>query len=307
MTNARRVEPETSPSEELTLLLFGYLQSLGARANFAVLGDWLTQLLPPGVALSATIPRAPLPSPSLAEVAYAFRTLVSAASRSKAGAIYTPPALAHFMVEPRLAELPLAQIPTVLDPACGSGVFLISAGEHFFKRHPSAARTINSRATFIASSLFGVDQSPAAVATTRFFLQLLCLPDNLPTLPTKNELPRFQHNIIVGNALIGPAKQQELFAPINEIERNTLDLNAVPVLKEKSHLPVIVDPSHGIGVRRHVATMACAAVAAGADGIIIEVHSCPEKALSDGAQTLSFAEASELYARLRQLEMVMAV
>jgi 3-deoxy-7-phosphoheptulonate synthase len=88
--------------------------------------------------------------------------------------------------------------------------------------------------------------------------------------------------------------------------RNTLDLNAVPVLKEKSHLPVIVDPSHGIGVRRHVATMACAAVAAGADGIIIEVHSCPEKALSDGAQTLSFAEASELYARLRQLEMVMA-
>lgn len=88
--------------------------------------------------------------------------------------------------------------------------------------------------------------------------------------------------------------------------RNTLDLNAVPVLKEKSHLPVIVDPSHGIGVRRYVATMACAAVAAGADGIIVEVHSCPEKALSDGAQTLSFAEASELYARLRQLELLMA-
>jgi 3-deoxy-7-phosphoheptulonate synthase len=81
--------------------------------------------------------------------------------------------------------------------------------------------------------------------------------------------------------------------------RNTLDLNAVPILKEKSHLPVIVDPSHGIGLRRHVGTMALAAVMAGADGIIVEVHEQPEKALSDGAQTLDFEEAGALYGQLR--------
>jgi 3-deoxy-7-phosphoheptulonate synthase len=68
--------------------------------------------------------------------------------------------------------------------------------------------------------------------------------------------------------------------------RNTLDLNAVPVLKQISHLPVIVDPSHGTGVSRYVAAMARASLAAGADGLIVEVHPCPKEALSDGAQSL---------------------
>jgi 3-deoxy-7-phosphoheptulonate synthase len=68
--------------------------------------------------------------------------------------------------------------------------------------------------------------------------------------------------------------------------RNTLDLNAVPVLKALTHLPVLVDPSHGIGLRNHVAAMARAGVAAGADGIIVEVHPHPEKALSDGPNAL---------------------
>ncbi|HOM29793.1 MAG TPA: 3-deoxy-7-phosphoheptulonate synthase [Deltaproteobacteria bacterium] len=68
--------------------------------------------------------------------------------------------------------------------------------------------------------------------------------------------------------------------------RNTLDLSAVPVLKEKTHLPVIVDPSHGTGHARYVEAMAYAAVAAGADGIMIEVHPRPEEALSDGPQSL---------------------
>lgn len=76
--------------------------------------------------------------------------------------------------------------------------------------------------------------------------------------------------------------------------RNTLDLNAVPYLKEKTHLPVIVDPSHGIGVRRFVSPMALAGVAAGADGTLIEVHERPEEAKSDGAQTLNFEEARAL-------------
>jgi 3-deoxy-7-phosphoheptulonate synthase len=68
--------------------------------------------------------------------------------------------------------------------------------------------------------------------------------------------------------------------------RNTLDLNAVPVLKAESHLPVVVDPSHGIGIRSHVLPMARAAVAAGADGLILEVHPEPNRALSDGMQSL---------------------
>jgi 3-deoxy-7-phosphoheptulonate synthase len=81
--------------------------------------------------------------------------------------------------------------------------------------------------------------------------------------------------------------------------RNTLDLNAVPVLKSLTHLPVIVDPSHGIGLRAHVPAMARAAVGAGADGLIIEVHPCPEKALSDGQQSLTPEEFAGLMAQVR--------
>lgn len=81
--------------------------------------------------------------------------------------------------------------------------------------------------------------------------------------------------------------------------RNTLDLNAVPILKEKSHLPVIVDPSHGIGLRQHVSTMALAGVMSGADGIIVESHHDPENAFSDGQQTLYYQEAEKLYKQLK--------
>ncbi|GIV33668.1 MAG: 3-deoxy-7-phosphoheptulonate synthase [Chitinophagales bacterium] len=81
--------------------------------------------------------------------------------------------------------------------------------------------------------------------------------------------------------------------------RNTLDLNAVPVLKHKTHLPVIVDPSHGIGIRRFVEPMALAAVMAGADGILVEIHHEPELAYSDGDQTLNFQEAEHLFRKLR--------
>lgn len=76
--------------------------------------------------------------------------------------------------------------------------------------------------------------------------------------------------------------------------RNTLDLNAVPVLKDITHLPVIVDPSHGTGHAKYVPAMSRAALAAGADGLIIEVHPCPREALSDGAQSLSPEQFSSL-------------
>ena len=69
--------------------------------------------------------------------------------------------------------------------------------------------------------------------------------------------------------------------------RNTCDISAVPVLNEMTHLPVIVDPSHATGKRSLVPALAKAAVAVGADGIIVEVHPCPEKAVSDGAQSLT--------------------
>ncbi len=88
--------------------------------------------------------------------------------------------------------------------------------------------------------------------------------------------------------------------------RNTLDLNAVPVLKALTHLPVIVDPSHGIGLRPHVPAMARAAVAAGADGLIVEVHPCPEKALSDGQQSLTPAEFASLMEQVKVIAAAVA-
>jgi 3-deoxy-7-phosphoheptulonate synthase len=84
--------------------------------------------------------------------------------------------------------------------------------------------------------------------------------------------------------------------------RNTLDINAIPVLKEKTHLPVIVDPSHGIGVRRHVAAIALAGLVAGADGAIVEIHETPEKAASDADQTLNFDETKRLLDKARVIE-----
>jgi 3-deoxy-7-phosphoheptulonate synthase len=83
--------------------------------------------------------------------------------------------------------------------------------------------------------------------------------------------------------------------------RNTLDLNAVPVLKAETHLPVVVDPTHGIGVREFVPAMALAAVAAGADSIMIEVHNAPEQAKSDGEQALLPADFADLVARVRSV------
>ncbi len=81
--------------------------------------------------------------------------------------------------------------------------------------------------------------------------------------------------------------------------RNTLDISAVPVIKSKSHLPIIVDPSHASGVRAYISPLSRAAVAAGADGLMIEVHPCPEKALSDGAQSLDPGDFKKLTEELR--------
>jgi len=86
--------------------------------------------------------------------------------------------------------------------------------------------------------------------------------------------------------------------------RNTLDLNAIPILKEKTHLPVIADPSHGIGIRDFVEPMALASIMAGADGVIFEMHENPEAAFSDGHQSLDFYEADALIRKMKKTFML---
>ena len=83
--------------------------------------------------------------------------------------------------------------------------------------------------------------------------------------------------------------------------RNTLDVSAVPMLKKLSHLPVVVDPSHASGISWMVEPLAMASIAAGADGLIIEVHNDPPHALSDGAQSITPAQFQALAARIEEV------
>ena len=86
--------------------------------------------------------------------------------------------------------------------------------------------------------------------------------------------------------------------------RNTLDLSVIPIVKEKTHLPIVIDPSHATGDWRLVESMSLAAVAAGADGLIIEVHPCPERAWSDGAQSLTPEHYASLVKKARRIAAV---
>ncbi len=87
----------------------------------------------------------------------------------------------------------------------------------------------------------------------------------------------------------------------NRYTRNSFDLTAIPLLKELTHLPVIADPSHATGVRRYVGPVALAAVAAGADGLMIEVHPDPDKAASDGEQSLTLPQFADVMTRIRAM------
>jgi 3-deoxy-7-phosphoheptulonate synthase len=86
--------------------------------------------------------------------------------------------------------------------------------------------------------------------------------------------------------------------------RNTLDLSVIPPAKKLCHLPIVVDPSHGTGHRDYVLPMSLAALAAGADGLLIEVHPDPPRAMSDGMQSLDYAQFDTLLAKVRQLSTV---
>jgi 3-deoxy-7-phosphoheptulonate synthase len=83
--------------------------------------------------------------------------------------------------------------------------------------------------------------------------------------------------------------------------RNTLDLSAIPMLRELTHLPIVVDPSHATGIARLVKPMAMAAAAAGADGIMIEVHNDPSHALCDGAQSLTPEQFKDVAERIKKI------
>ncbi|HUU45370.1 MAG TPA: 3-deoxy-7-phosphoheptulonate synthase, partial [Acidobacteriota bacterium] len=86
--------------------------------------------------------------------------------------------------------------------------------------------------------------------------------------------------------------------------RNTLDLSAIPFVQRSSHLPIIADPSHGTGRRDKVTPLSCAAAACGADGLIVEVHPEPDRALSDGPQSLRPEQFVELVKRVRMIAAV---
>lgn len=88
--------------------------------------------------------------------------------------------------------------------------------------------------------------------------------------------------------------------------RNTLDLNAIPVVQHLSHLPVIVDPSHGIGHSQYVIPMARAGIACGAQGLIIEIHPNPKEALSDGAQTLNYPQFEQMLSEVKRISEALA-
>jgi 3-deoxy-7-phosphoheptulonate synthase len=86
--------------------------------------------------------------------------------------------------------------------------------------------------------------------------------------------------------------------------RNTLDLSVIPAVHRLTHLPIIVDPSHGTGRNYMVNPLARAGVAVGADGLIIEIHPCPEEALCDGAQALTLDQYSELYTQIQAIHKI---
>ena len=123
--------------------------------------------------------------------------------------------------------------------------------------------------------------------------------DGLSTGPGVGGLTDFETTALGNDQLI--LCERGVFPIDRAYTRNTLDLSIVPVLKEHSHLPVIVDPSHGTGVAKYVAPMAKAAMIAGADGVMIEMHPNPKEALSDGSQALTPLQFTALMHDLRKL------
>ncbi|MFH1845309.1 MAG: 3-deoxy-7-phosphoheptulonate synthase [bacterium] len=131
-----------------------------------------------------------------------------------------------------------------------------------------------------------------------------------PVLLKRGMMSTIEEMLLAAEYILSNGNAQVMFCErgirtFEKATRNTLDLSAIPVIKSQSHLSVIVDPSHATGRKDCIAAMARASLAAGADGIIVEVHPRPEEALSDGPQSLTFPEFAELMDQLRPLAAAM--
>jgi 3-deoxy-7-phosphoheptulonate synthase len=136
---------------------------------------------------------------------------------------------------------------------------------------------------------------------------------NKPILFKRGQASQISEYLSFGQYIIGTGNRQiilcergiiPLGGSFEQDTRNTLDISAVPILKAKTPFPVIVDPSHGTGKRELILPMSMAAIAAGADGLIIEVHDKPEEALSDGAQSLKPDKLKELISKCNEIKKI---
>ena len=129
---------------------------------------------------------------------------------------------------------------------------------------------------------------------------------NKPVLLKRGNMATVEELLLAAEYIVSEGNEQVILCErgirtFEKYTRNTLDISAVPLVKELSHLPIVVDPSHAGGRRELVAPLALASLAAGADGILVEVHPHPEKALSDGPESLNFEEFSTLMQEIKKL------
>lgn len=129
---------------------------------------------------------------------------------------------------------------------------------------------------------------------------------NKPVLLKRGMSATIEEFLMASEYILAGGNQQVILCErgirtFEKYTRNTLDLSAIPVIKRFSHLPVVIDPSHATGDARYVESMSLAAVAAGADGLMIEVHNNPEKAISDGKQSLTPEAFKALMIKVAQI------
>jgi len=133
---------------------------------------------------------------------------------------------------------------------------------------------------------------------------------NKPILLKRGMSATINEFLMSAEYILSQGNKQVILCPrgirtFEDITRNTLDVGAVPVLKDFSHLPVVCDPSHAMGLKDYVASAALAYVAAGADGIMVEAHPNPEEAMSDGQQTINFEQLVELKKKLTSVALAL--
>ncbi len=131
-----------------------------------------------------------------------------------------------------------------------------------------------------------------------------------PVLLKRGMSARIEELLLAAEYILGKGNMRVVLCErgirtFETMSRNTLDITAVPILKRETHLPVIVDPSHAAGRRDIVSELAAASVAAGADGVMVEVHPRPEEAVSDGDQALTFAEFDDMVERVGAIASVL--